>query len=69
MWDLTTALDQYHANLSFSSVSVSNQANTVDKTSGTVSSTTTASNANAVLFTNRASGMIRQVSFFKKKFI
>ncbi|KAK6108770.1 BTB/POZ domain family protein [Brugia pahangi] len=61
MWDLTTALDQYHASLSFPNFSLSNQTSAADKTAGTVSSTTTASiNANAILFASRASGIIRQ---------
>ncbi|EJW78862.1 hypothetical protein WUBG_10230, partial [Wuchereria bancrofti] len=61
MWDLTTALDQYHASLSFPNLSLSNQTSAADKTAGTVSSTTTASiNANAILFAGRASGTIRQ---------
>lgn len=63
MWDLTTALDQYHASLSFPNLSLGNQGSTADKTASTVSSTTTASaNTNAILFANRASGVVRQVS-------
>ncbi|EFO25286.1 potassium channel tetramerisation domain containing 3 [Loa loa] len=61
MWDLTTALDQYHANLSFSNLPLGNQGSTADKTAGAVSSTTTAStNSNAFLFANRTSGTVRQ---------
>ncbi|KAM3716839.1 BTB/POZ domain-containing protein [Dirofilaria immitis] len=61
MWDLTTALDQYHANLSFPNLTLGNQANTADKTANTVSSTTTTStNPNAMLYANRANGAVRQ---------
>uniref|UniRef100_A0A158Q805 BTB domain-containing protein n=1 Tax=Elaeophora elaphi TaxID=1147741 RepID=A0A158Q805_9BILA len=61
MWDLTTALDQYHANLSFPNLSLSNQASAADKTAGTVSSTAAAStSANAILFANRTSNTVRQ---------
>lgn len=70
MWDLTTALDQYHASLSFPNLSLGNQANAPDKTAGTVSTTTTTpTNASAMLFANRVSDAVRQViaSFTKKK--
>lgn len=73
MWDLTTALDQYHANLSIPNLSLTNQTTSTDKTTGTVSATTTAStNTSAILFANRVSDAVRQVctSFIKKlKFI
>ncbi|CAG9535813.1 unnamed protein product [Cercopithifilaria johnstoni] len=61
MWDLTTALDQYHASLSFPNFFLGNQASGADKTAGTVSTTTTASTtANAMLFANRVSDAVRQ---------
>ncbi|KAL3985787.1 BTB/POZ domain family protein [Acanthocheilonema viteae] len=61
MWDLTTALDQYHANLSFPNLSLGNQASATEKTAGTVSTTTTAStNANAMPFANRVTDTVRQ---------
>uniref|UniRef100_A0A915PCJ3 J domain-containing protein n=1 Tax=Setaria digitata TaxID=48799 RepID=A0A915PCJ3_9BILA len=61
MWDLTTALDQYHANLPSPNLTLANPTSTAEKTAGTVSSTTTAAaNANAMLLANRTSGAIRQ---------
>ncbi|VDK74243.1 unnamed protein product [Litomosoides sigmodontis] len=61
MWDLTTALDQYHASLSFPNLSLGNQANAPDKTAGAVSTTTTApTNASSMLFANRVSDSVRQ---------
>ncbi|VDM98749.1 unnamed protein product, partial [Thelazia callipaeda] len=64
MWDLTTALDQYHANFTSSNLLLSNQASNAEKTTGTVSSSAAAaaasSSTNTMLLSNRSHGTLRQ---------
>lgn len=67
MWDLTTALDQYHANMASSSVcfSVNSQGAASDKgTTGTKSADAAAANANAMLLANRPHTSSLQVGDF-----
>ncbi|VDN18261.1 unnamed protein product [Gongylonema pulchrum] len=64
MWDLTTALDQYHANLVSPSLTLSTQGNVAEKPTSAAtagaSSAATASNANAMLLAHRSHAAVRQ---------